>query len=72
MVPLHTLTTVTLLNEPLLALRENNPEGFKHLLNLGLQELGLELCSQSQELRSQQSVLITGEQGGGFTGHFSG
>ena len=35
--PLHILTTVTLLTELLLALRENNPEGFKHLLNLGLQ-----------------------------------
>ena len=40
--PMHlqTLTTVTLLTELLLALRANNPDGFKHLLNLGLQELG--------------------------------
>ena len=39
--PLETLTTVTLLTELLLALRENNPDGFKLLLTLGLQELGL-------------------------------
>ncbi|WP_413744301.1 hypothetical protein [Synechococcus sp. MIT S9451] len=37
---LQTLTTVTLLTELLLALRANNPDGFKHLLNLCLQELG--------------------------------
>ena len=44
--PLHTLTTVTLLTELLLALRANNPEGFKHLLNLGLQELGLDVVDE--------------------------
>ena len=44
--PVYTLTTVTLLTELLLALRENNPDGFKHLLNLGLQELGLEVVDE--------------------------
>ena len=43
---LHTLTTVTLLTELLLALRENNPEGFKLLLALGLQELGLDVVDE--------------------------
>ena len=44
--PVYTLTTVTLLTELLLALRENNADGFKHLLNLGLQELGLEVVDE--------------------------
>ena len=39
--PVYTLTTVTLLTELLLAPRENNADGFKLLMNLGLQELGL-------------------------------
>ncbi|WP_186541444.1 hypothetical protein [Synechococcus sp. BIOS-E4-1] len=42
----YTLTTVTLLTELLLALRENNLDGFKHLLNLGLQELGLDVLDE--------------------------
>ena len=37
---------MTSLTELLLALRENNPEGFKHLLNLGLQELGLDVVDE--------------------------
>lgn len=44
--PTHTLATVTLLTELLLALRENNTDGFKRLLNMGLQELGLALVSE--------------------------
>ena len=44
--PDYTLTTVTLLTELLLALRENNADGFKHLLNLGLQELGLDVVDE--------------------------
>ncbi|WP_413325925.1 hypothetical protein [Synechococcus sp. MIT S9503] len=44
--PVYTLTTVTLLTELLLALRESNPDGFKLLLNLGLQELGLEVLEE--------------------------
>ena len=44
--PLETLTTGTLLTELLLALRANNPEGFKQLLALGLQELGLDVVDE--------------------------
>ena len=44
--PVYTLTTVTLLTELLLALRENNADGFKRLLALGLQELGLEVVDE--------------------------
>ena len=44
--PIYTLTTVTLLTELLIALRANNPDGFKHLLDLGLQELGLEVVDE--------------------------
>ena len=44
--PLETLTTVTLLTELLLALRANDADGFKRLLNLGLQELGLEVVDE--------------------------
>ncbi|WP_255477379.1 hypothetical protein [Synechococcus sp. BIOS-U3-1] len=40
------MTTVTLLTELLLALRDNNPDGFKHLLKLGLQELGLDVVDE--------------------------
>ncbi|WP_156486606.1 hypothetical protein [Synechococcus sp. MIT S9504] len=40
------MTTVTLLSELLLALRENNLDGFKHLLSLGLQELGLDVLDE--------------------------
>jgi len=34
--PIYTLTTVTLITELLLALRANNADDFKRLLNLGL------------------------------------
>ena len=44
--PVYTLTTVTLLTELLLALRENNPDGFKLLLSMGLQELGLDVVDE--------------------------
>jgi len=44
--PVYTLTTVTLLTELLLALRENNADGFKLLLGMGLQELGLEVVDE--------------------------
>jgi len=44
--PVYTLTTVTLLTELLLALRENNADAFKHLLDLGLQELGLDVVDE--------------------------
>jgi len=40
------LTTVTLLTELLLALRDNNADNFKLLLGLGLQELGLEVVDE--------------------------
>ena len=43
---LETLTTVTLLMELLLALRSNDAGAFKHLLNLGLDELGLETVDE--------------------------
>ncbi|QNI49079.1 hypothetical protein [Synechococcus sp. A15-60] len=38
---LETLTTVTLLTELLLALRANDPNGIRTLLDMGLDELGL-------------------------------
>ena len=44
--PLHALTTVTLLTELLLTLRANNADGFKQLLNLGLDELGLDVVDE--------------------------
>ena len=44
--PVYTLITVTLLTELLLALRENNAEGFKLLLSMGLKELGLEVVDE--------------------------
>ena len=44
--PVYMLTTVTLLTELLLALRENNADGFKLLLGMGLQELGLEVLDK--------------------------
>jgi len=40
---LETLTTVTLLTELLLALRANDPNGFRTLLEMGLDELGLDM-----------------------------
>ena len=43
---LETLTTVTLLAELLLALRANDPKGFKALLKMGLQELGLAVVDE--------------------------
>ena len=42
----YSLTTVTLLSQLLLSLRANTDEGFKLLLNLGLQELGLEVVDE--------------------------
>jgi len=44
--PVYTLTTVTLLTDLLLALRENNADGFKLLLSMGLKELGLEVVNE--------------------------
>ena len=38
---LETLTTVTLLTELLLSLRANDPKGFRRLLEMGLDELGI-------------------------------
>ena len=38
---LETLTTVTLLTKLLLALRANDPKGFRRLLEMGLDELGI-------------------------------
>ena len=38
---LETLTTITLLTELLVALRANEPKGFRALLEMGLEELGL-------------------------------
>ena len=43
---LETLTTVTLLAELLLALRANDPKGFKMLLEIGLEELRLDVVDE--------------------------
>ena len=43
---LETLTTITLLTELLLALRANDPDGFRTLLEMGLDELGLEVLDE--------------------------
>ena len=43
---LETLTTVTLLTELLLALRANDPNGFRTLLEMGLEELGLDVVDE--------------------------
>ena len=43
---LETLTTVTWLTELLLALRANDPKGFKTLLEMGLDELGLNVVDE--------------------------
>ena len=43
---LETLTTVTLLTELLLALRANDPNGFRTLLEMGLDELGLDVVDE--------------------------
>jgi len=43
---LETLTTVTLLTELLLALRANDPKGFRTLLEMGLEELGLDVVDE--------------------------
>ena len=43
---LETLTTVTLLTELLLALRANDPKGFRTLLEMGLDELRLALLDE--------------------------
>ena len=43
---LETLTTVTLLTELLLALRANDPDGFRALLEMGLKELGLDVVDE--------------------------
>ena len=41
-----TLTAITLLTELLLALRANEPKGFKTLLEMGLEELGLDVVAE--------------------------
>ncbi len=46
---LETLTTVTLLTELLLALRANDPKGFKTLLEMGMDELGLDVLTQRRQ-----------------------
>ena len=43
---LETLTTVTLLTELLLALRASDPKGFRTLLEMGLDELGLDVLDE--------------------------
>ena len=43
---LETLTTITLLTELLLALRANDPKGFRTLLEMGLDELGLDMVDE--------------------------
>ena len=43
---LETLTTVTLLMELLLALRANDPNGVRTLLEMGLNELGLDVVEE--------------------------
>ena len=43
---LETLTTITLLTELLLALRANDPDGFRTLLEMGLDELGLAVLDE--------------------------
>ena len=43
---LETLTTITLLTELLLALRANDPKGFRTLLEMGLDELGLNVVDE--------------------------
>ena len=43
---LETLTTITLLTELLHALRANDPDGFMALLEMGLDELGLETVDE--------------------------
>ena len=44
--PVYTLTPAPLLTDLLLALWESNAVGFKPLLNLGLQELGLDVVEE--------------------------
>ena len=43
---LETLTTVMVLTELLLALRANDPKGFRTLLEMGLNELGLDVVDE--------------------------
>ena len=43
---LETLTTVTLLTELLLALRANDAKGFRRLLEMCLEELGLDVVDE--------------------------
>ena len=43
---LETLTTITLLTELLLALRASDPKGFRTLLEMGLDELGLDVLDE--------------------------
>ena len=43
---LETLTTITLLTELLLALRANDPKGFRTLLEMELEELGLDVVDE--------------------------
>ena len=43
---LETLTTVTLLMELLLALRANDPKGFRTQLEIGLEKMGLDVVDK--------------------------
>ena len=43
---LETLSTVTLLMELLLALSANDPKGFRSLLEMGLEEMGLDVVDE--------------------------
>ena len=56
---LETLTTVTLLTELLHALRANDPKGFRPLLEMGLDELGLDVVN---ELTRDFLVLLLSEE----------
>ena len=62
---LETLTTITLLTELLLALRASDPDGFRTLLEMGLNELGLEVLD---ELTRDLLVPTAERRGGGSDG----
>ena len=53
---LETLTTITLLTELLLALRANDPTGFRALLEMGLKELGLNIQDELSTAISTMAV----------------
>ena len=53
---LETLTTVTLLTELLLALRANDPNGFRTLLEMGLKELGFDVVEELSTAISTMAV----------------